>query len=188
MSENPRAPEAANFLRRLLRGLPHAVREVVMSTHLQRSGCAHCGVGPHSTHDCPLLGKDEAEEKAAALYGRWINLVGEELVIFSRSVTTSAYIEAAQIRFANRSDLPRRPPRRMKHNMGTGQQQQIQEPLLPTPMEIEPPQQLPRQTAKAKPQSAPAVILASVLGNRRYRDFTPGSAEGDRPDKFLRVE
>ena len=271
-------PEAAHFLHRLLRGLPCAVREVVKSTHLQRNGCVLCGLGPHSTHDCPFLDKEEAEKKAAALFRRWLSLVGEELLLFSRSSSTAAYVEAAHIRFANRTDLPKRPPRRMRCDNPSGNRQAVQEPLLPTPVLNEPPKQLLRQTVKAKPQPAPtmarskgpdclsdtvnarnpaivkaaiappkpkakspphnavphpvtsqtsnstavvsqdlnalcsphmedsdardAAILcsmaklsrdvemlqASLLGNRRGREFTPGSADRGRPDKFIRVE
>ena len=32
------------------------------------------------------------------------------------------------------------------------------------------------------------MLQASVLGNRRSREFTPGSADRNRPDKFIRIE
>ena len=32
------------------------------------------------------------------------------------------------------------------------------------------------------------MLQASLIGNRRRRDFTPGSADRDRPDKFIRVD
>ena len=82
---NNRYPEACGCLRRLLRGLPSAVYHVVASTNLQRSGCVQCGIGQHSTYDCPFLEKEVAGRKAEALYRRWIALVAEELLIFSRS-------------------------------------------------------------------------------------------------------
>ena len=32
------------------------------------------------------------------------------------------------------------------------------------------------------------MLQASLVGNRRGREFTPGSAERERPDKFIRIE
>ena len=75
-------PEVVPGLRRLLRGLPSAVFRAVTGTSLQRSGCALCGIGPHSTHDCPDVTSAVAEEKSAMLFKRWASIVGDELSIF----------------------------------------------------------------------------------------------------------
>ena len=292
-----RLPEACSGLRRLLRGLPSAVYHVVTATNLQRSGCIHCGIGEHSTYDCPFLDKDVADRKAEALYRRWVSLVAEELLIFSRCSTT-AYVDAAHIRFANRPDLPVRRPRRIQRVCIAGssvrvvprQPPEIQEPLLPTPVANKLPERSQFQAAKPKPSAnlpisaisqakpkpastnggpgcgvskapiappkakakSPArdvarvrfvqdppnadvlpvdsasqmvsqdlnalppqqlweddntymddaallcsiarisrdveMLQASLIGNRRRRDFTPGSADRDRPDKFIRVD
>ena len=292
-----RLPEACSCLRRLLRGLPSAVFEIVTSTNLQRSGCVRCGIGDHSTYDCPLLDKEVAESKAGALYRRWVALIAEELLIFSRCATTGAYIDTARTRVANRSDLPPRPPRRIKRPVSTDtngiiagpkQPAAVLEPLLPTPaiaefplrqvvnpkpQPIHPPAPYGRQgqppaivgvanrnnakvpiaPPKAKAKSPPRntgrqggssdhlpkhppvqqvdgslpvvsqdlndlpsqnqweddnthmddvallcsiaklsrdveMLQASLVGNRRGREFTPGSAERERPDKFIRIE
>ena len=114
MASSLKYPEVVPGLRRLIRGLPPAVFNSVISTHLQRSGCLFCGVGPHCTHDCPNTAPELAEEKAAVLFKRWAGVVGEELVIYARSYSTGGYTQGAQLRLANRADLPKRPPRRMK--------------------------------------------------------------------------
>ena len=195
---NNRYPEACGCLRRLLRGLPSAVYHVVASTNLQRSGCVQCGIGQHSTYDCPFLEKEVAGRKAEALYRRWIALVAEELLIFSRSSSTTVYVEAAPSRFASRPDLPARPPRRHKRDPTIGNDghpseliqlqsvtrpilptpavrervRPVQEPILPTPVMQEPvlrsalvrkDQQFPRQFVKPKP----ATHLTASLSSQR---------------------
>ena len=149
-----RFPEACRTLRRMLRGLPSAIYHIVTASNLQMSGCVHCGIGPHCTNDCPFLDKEVAESKAAALYRRWSALIGEELLIFSRSSTTAAYAEAATIRFSNRSDVPSRPPRRMKRNAGEVKQPMVLDPILPTPQISALAQQ--QQEHHVKPKSRPA--------------------------------
>ena len=69
-----RSPEVVPYLRALFRGMPSVVYRALMTTNLQRSGCALCGIGPHSTYDRPHMDTKVAEEKAAALYRRCLAL------------------------------------------------------------------------------------------------------------------
>ena len=135
-----KSPEACAGLRLLLRGLPPAIYGAVVGTNLQRSGCVSCGIGPHSTNECPVLGA-LAEEKAARLYRRWAALVGDELLVFSRSFSTQAYVDGAAVRLRNRNDLPKRRPHRMNASkpgndswpIPTRKPPVLTDPLLPDP-------------------------------------------------------
>ena len=150
-----RAPESCRHLRSLLRGLPSAVYHAVTGTSLQRSGCVHCGIGPHSTNDCPVLGAG-AEAKAARLYRRWAGLIGDELLVFSRSSSSQAYVDGAALRLNSRNDLPKRPPRRMKaitasvvaNSIPVKKPPQLSDPILPDPPPpVQPPKPAPKLNA-----------------------------------------
>ena len=84
------------------------------------------------------MSAEVAEKKAENLLRRWASLIGEELTIFARSSTTGVYSEGAQFRLANRADLPKRPPRRMKAEsiIPVKSPPIITEPLLPDPTAV----------------------------------------------------
>ena len=182
-----RSPEACYCLRKLLRGLPSAVYRAVIGTNLQRSGCVHCGIGPHSTNECPILGST-AEEKADRLYRRWAALIGDELLIFSRSLSTEAYAEGAGLRLSNRNDLPKRRPRRMATTQPSGSASVIPvkkppvvtDPILPDPAAHATPT-VSSQTPKPSPRMSHPLSQPIVPVSILRRDQAPNPSTNIQP-------
>ena len=134
-----RHPEVAAGLRMLLRSLPPVVRNVVFSSTLQRTGCLKCGIGPHHVYECPHLSREEAVDLEQKIFRRWVVLVGEELMLYGSSSSTTAYTEGAIARMASRKDLPRRPPRHMKNEATAAESSgHPDSPLLPLPIQRPP--------------------------------------------------
>ena len=139
-----RFPQVASGLVSLIRSLPAAVRQVVTSSTLQRTGCLKCGIGPHQVFQGPFLSHDEAADLERVAYRRWTLLIGEELMMFGAGSSIAAYEESAKARMAARNDLPRRPPRYMtkeaaaapqpdKQTSSAQQAMAIDSPILPLP-------------------------------------------------------
>ena len=178
-----RFPEACSGLRVLLRGLPPAVYHSITHTNLQRSGCLHCGICPHSTNDCPILGS-AAEERAAKLYRRWAALIGEELLVFSRSSSTHAYAEGARGRLSSRNDLPKHPPRRAKVAAAIKETSvipvrkppSISEPILPEPAGVTT-NNAPTQISRPKTTSTPPPADRRMPTQQRQQPLSSLSAQ-----------
>ena len=104
-----RFPEVASGLAPLIQLLPAAVRQIVTSSTLQRTGCLKCGIGPHHVFRCPFLSHEEAVDLESGAYRRWSVLIGEELMMFGACSSVMAYEESAKVRMTGRKDLPRYP-------------------------------------------------------------------------------
>jgi len=117
-----RFPEAVDGLRRLLYGVVPAVRNVLFRYPLQRSGCALCGIGPHSTAACPRMDRQTAEQQEAALFRRWMVVIGQELLLYGATERFSDYAVGAAARVAEHSQT-HRPPRFQSRQAGAGSSQ-----------------------------------------------------------------
>ena len=166
-----RFPEVASGLASLIRSLPAAVRQVVTSSTLQRTGCLKCGIGPHQVFQCPFLSHNEAADLERAAYRRWTLLIGEELMMFGAGSSIAAYEEGAKARMAARNDLPRRPPRYMTKEAAAAPQPDRQTSSAQKAMVIDSPI-LPLPSSSPISAVPPIVAAAASRPSSSYAPFS----------------